>query len=79
MAVSYALRSYWCASRMVNALTPRVAVRYLNPRIRWAADEHERRLLMGLRDRVQADERATFEPIVLPLPRPAALEDAAAR
>lgn len=68
MAVSYELRNYWCASRMVSALTPRVAARYLTPRILWAVTERERLLLEQLKARVLRAERETYEPNILPLP-----------
>lgn len=70
MSVSYELRNYWCASRMVCRLSPRVAVRYLTPRIVWAVTDRERTLLERLRDSVQrSDRNAMIEASVLPLQR----------
>ena len=70
MSVSYELRNYWCASRMVCRLSPRVAARYLAPRIVWAVSDRERRLMERLRDNVlKADSAGGAGAAVLPLSR----------
>lgn len=70
MSVCYELRNYWCASRMVCRLSPRVAVRYLTPRIVWAVTDRERSLLERLRDSVQHRDRSAYgEGDVVPLQR----------
>ena len=71
MSVSYELRNYWCASRMVCRLSPRVAARYLAPRIVWAVTQRERSLMERLRDQVlRADRASTVQQAsVLPLQR----------
>ncbi|UOM35167.1 hypothetical protein [Acuticoccus sp. I52.16.1] len=70
MSVSYELRNYWCASRMVCRLSPRVAARYLAPRIVWAVTQREKALLERLRDQaLRADHSAMTEANVLPLQR----------
>lgn len=72
MSVSYALRNYWCAARMVRRLSPRVAARYITPRIVWAADMRERALMERLRDSTLRADPGGFEGRILPLRRRAA-------
>lgn len=67
MNICYTLKNYWSVSRVAHTLSPRVAARYLQPRIVWAQDEWERALLERLRDEVVFGERHYREPSVVAL------------